>query len=241
MSERRARGEVAELQTAVVEPFPRGTALPSQSPLFWVEQKDRYLRQLLIRDIQASTGRRLVVYFGNRAENAMIDATDPTYIVELLEDTRGQPVDFLLETTGGFTDSADRIASVLENTAPNLRVVVANAAKSNGTVLCMAGKSIVMGASSELGPIEPQVNGIPASILNTPQLAAQNFVLHQAGQFSVEQTRKLATRLLKKGMMIDRSDDEIGALVEKLLTRDLYPSHGSVIDYKDAMALGLTR
>ena len=30
----------------------RATELPAQSPLFWVEQKDRYLRQLLIRDIE---------------------------------------------------------------------------------------------------------------------------------------------------------------------------------------------
>jgi hypothetical protein len=82
-------GSAQEGNPADEEPFPRGTALPPQSALFWVEQKDRYLRQLLIRDIQARTRRRLVVYFGNRAENAMIDATDPTYMVELLEDTHG--------------------------------------------------------------------------------------------------------------------------------------------------------
>src|SRR5947209_11249475 len=53
-----------------VEKFPRSTDLPVQSPLFWVEQKDRYLRQLLIRDLEELTGRRLVVYFANRFENA---------------------------------------------------------------------------------------------------------------------------------------------------------------------------
>jgi hypothetical protein len=37
------------------EKFPRATELPTQSPLFWVEQKDRYLRQLLIRDIEELT------------------------------------------------------------------------------------------------------------------------------------------------------------------------------------------
>jgi hypothetical protein len=71
------------------EPFPRGTALPVQSPLFWVQQKDRYLRQLLIKDIEAQTGRRLVVYFANRSLSAQIDPTDPTYFVEMLEDARG--------------------------------------------------------------------------------------------------------------------------------------------------------
>jgi hypothetical protein len=55
------------------EKFPRSDSLPIQSPLFWVEQKDRYLRQLLIRDIEALTERRLVVYFANRYENAQIE------------------------------------------------------------------------------------------------------------------------------------------------------------------------
>src|SRR5271170_7804717 len=65
------------------ERFPRSTDLPSQSPLFWVEQKDRYLRQLLIRDIEELTSRRLVVYFGNRFERGSdIDGRDALYLTE---------------------------------------------------------------------------------------------------------------------------------------------------------------
>jgi hypothetical protein len=107
--------------------FPRGKALPAQSPLFWVQQKDRYLRQLLIKDIEAQTDRRLVVYFANRSLNAQMDPTDPTYFVEMLEDVKAQPVDLLLETMGGWTDSTERIVSILEHMAPDLRIVVANA------------------------------------------------------------------------------------------------------------------
>jgi hypothetical protein len=64
--------------------FPRSKRLPPQSPLYWVEQKDRYLRQLLIRDIEEITGRRLCVYYANRAENAQIDSRDAAYMAELL-------------------------------------------------------------------------------------------------------------------------------------------------------------
>ena len=227
----------------MAEPFPRGTAPPSQSPLFWAQQKDRYLRQLLIKDIEARTGRRLVVYFANRLENAQIDATDPTYFVEMLEDTKGAPVDLLLETIGGLTDAAEHVVSVLEKMAPDLRVVVAGSAKSNGTVICFAGQSIVLGAPSELGPIEPQIfafnSWIPATILADPSFAAQNLILHQYAKFAIEQTRKLATRLLKNGMKKGATDAEVDDLVNKLLTRQTYYSHGSVIDYEEAAALGL--
>jgi hypothetical protein len=65
--------------------FPRGTAIPSQSPLFWVQQKDRYLRQILVRDLEALTGRRLLVYFANRFNpEAMITAGDIPFIASLL-------------------------------------------------------------------------------------------------------------------------------------------------------------
>ena len=225
------------------EPFPRGTAPPLQSPLFWAQQKDRYIRQLLIRDIEARTGRRLIVYFANRLEHAQIDATDPTYFVEMLEDTKGAPVDLLLETTGGLTDAAEHIVSVLEKMAPDLRVVVAGSAKSNGTLVCFTGQSIVLGALSELGPIEPQIfvnnSWIPATILADSAFATQNLVLHQFAKFAIEQTRKLASRLLKNGMKKGADDAEIEKLVDKLLTRQTYLSHGSVIDHTEADALGL--
>jgi hypothetical protein len=41
-------------------------------------------------------------------------------------------------------------------------------------------------------------------------------------------------------MMSGKPEQQVSALVEKLLTRAVYPSHGSVIDHKEAAALGLT-
>jgi hypothetical protein len=221
------------------EPFPRGSALPVQSPLFWVEQKDRYLRQLLIKDIEAITGRRLIVYFANRFEGAQIDFNDPTYLIEMLEDALGEPLDLLLETTGGFTDSTERVVSILQRMPSDLRVVVTSAAKSNGTVICLAGRGIVMGAGSELGPIEPSLNQVPSTILAMPEVAAQNLILHHLGKFALEQTKKLATNLLTTGMMKGRPDADVVEVVSKLLSRDEYPSHGSVIDHEEASRLGL--
>ena len=99
--------------TTPTDKFPRGVALPSQSPLFWVSQKDRYLRQLLIKDIQERTTRRLIVYFANRYENAQIDQRDIALMSELCKDTAGQPADLMLETTGGFTDATEGLVSFL--------------------------------------------------------------------------------------------------------------------------------
>lgn len=220
--------------------FPRGSALPSQTPLFWVSQKDRYLRQLLIRDIQQLTGRKLLVYFANRYEGAQIDVRDVALMAELCKDTAGSPADLLLETSGGATDATESLVSLVRHCIPDLRVVVANAAKSNGTLLGLAAKAIVMGATSELGPIEPSVNQVPCTILSAPQIAAQNFPLHKIGVYALEQTKALAKKLLTEGMMKGRQATEIEETIRKLSSRDVFFSHGSVINYTEAQALGLS-
>lgn len=219
--------------------FPRTTDVPTQSPLFWVAQKDRYLRQLLIRDIEDLTGRRLVVYFGNRFLSAQIDQRDCAYLTELFGDLDGQPVDLFLETAGGETDATEGLVKLIQCMAQDVRVAVVNAAKSNGTLLGLAARSIIMGAASELGPIEPSIQNIPCSILEQPEIAAQNFPLHKLGQLALKQTRQLAEVLLRNGMMKGRSEGEIKAAVQKLSSRDVYFSHGSVIDHMEAKALGL--
>jgi ClpP class serine protease len=222
------------------ETFPRTADLPAQSPLFWVEQKDRYLRQLLIRDLEEATGRRIAVYFANRYERGSdIDSRDAAYLAEVLGDLGDAPVDILLETNGGGTDATETLVALIQNLSADFRVVVAHAAKSNGTLLCLAANCIVMGACSELGPIEPHIQGIPCTILTHPEMAKQNFVLHEAGKYGLQQSRALAEKLLSAGMMKGQSDQQIKEVVQKLASRDVYYSHGAAISHTEATALGL--
>ena len=220
--------------------FPRTCEIPEQSPLYWVQQRDRYVRQLLIYDIEAITKRRLLVYFASQSEeDAAIDSRDVAYLCEIWGDVGNDPVDLLVETPGGYTDATEGLVSFIQSRSRDFRVIVANAAKSNGTLLCLAAKAIVMGAVSELGPIDPQIRGIPCTILQTPEIRKQNFVLHQTGVYALQQTRSLAEKLLSKGMMKGVSPKRIKRVVRALSTRERFFSHGSVIDHKEASALGL--
>ena len=96
-----------------------------------------------------------------------------------------------------------------------------------------------MGAASELGPIEPLVQGIPCSILIQPQIAQNNYPLHKFGEYALQQSRKLAKTLLTNGMMKGKPEAEIDATVQSLASRDIYHSHGSAIDDNEATRLGL--
>ncbi|WFU37370.1 hypothetical protein QA640_23045 [Bradyrhizobium sp. CB82] len=229
---------------AAEEQFPRSTSLPKQSPLFWVAEKDRYLRQLLIRDIQAVTGRTLLVYFASMADQrAQISLGDEVYFTEMLRDAKGGPVDLLIETPGGYTDPTEKIASLLRTLAPDLRVVVPCRAKSNGTMLALVGSNVIMGPASELGPADPFIslgpnNIVPAHFLIGVQGVDPVFM--QAAQHAIAQTMKLAETLLGTGMMKGKQPGEINSVVQALASRQQYPSHGSVIDADEAMRLGLS-
>jgi hypothetical protein len=220
--------------------FPRSADLPTQSALFWVQQKDRYLRQLLISDIEALTGRRLIVYFANRyLDGSDINAGDIAHLTEILGDIDGEATDLVLNTGGGQTDATEAIVSLLQASLPDFRVIVPHAAKSNGTMICLSSREIVMGAPSELGPIDPSVGGTPASILSEDVVKAQNFPLHMLAMYAIGQTKSLATKLLSTGMMKGKPPAEIQATVQSLASKDKFFSHGSTIDHLEAARLGL--
>jgi len=64
----------------------------------------------------------------------------------------------VLETEGGYIDTAERIARCFRHHYRRVDFVVPNYAMSAGTVLVMSGDAIHMDYSSILGPIDPQVS-----------------------------------------------------------------------------------
>jgi ClpP class serine protease len=222
-----------------VEAFPRSDQLTHHSPLFWVENKDRFLRQLMIRDIEQLTGRRLCTYFCSSYFDTSLTADDKGRLLEIVNTDGRKPFDLLLETAGGETDATEGLVEMLRDVNPDFRVIVPSRAKSNGTVIGLAAKEIVMGATSELGPIEPSLNNRPVSVLMTDEFKRHNFPLYKAGHDAFLQTKKLATTLLKSGMMKGRSKRDLTEAINKLCTRDHFHSHGSVISGTEAQKLGL--
>ncbi|MHA6829164.1 SDH family Clp fold serine proteinase [Ralstonia pseudosolanacearum] len=149
-----------------------------------------------------------------------------------------EPVDLLLETNGGITDATEKICALLRKSAPDLRVLVPRRAKSNGTVIALCGQSVVMSSTSELGPIDPSVGGVPVDFILKSPPGSINPIQTQIAVTALEQTKKLAKQLLSTGMMSDRLAD-IDATIGKLASRDHFHSHGSVMDCTEAAALGL--
>lgn len=67
------------------------------------------------------------------------------------------PICMLIESSGGYTDFAYRIARLFQRRNKQFHVLIAQYAKSGATLMALAAKSIIMCQDSELGPLDVQV------------------------------------------------------------------------------------
>lgn len=220
--------------------FPRSKTLPAQSPKYWAKEKDRYIRQLLIADIEEITGRPLLVYFSQLDQE--ISHTDPDDISEILSGINGKSIDLFIQTPGGNVDATEKIISILRQSSSDYRVIVPSWAKSAGTVIAISSNKIILGINSELGPIDPQIKTTNIGIVPCELLAkdpAQPQHVRDLFQQAVDRTRTMATDLLKKGMMKGKTDADVQDVITKISSSAGYKSHGAVIDFTEANQLGL--
>lgn len=218
--------------------FPRTSQTPNQSPKYWVKEKDRYLRQLLIGDIQETTGRELVVFFSvNHHQSGNLDFNDADDLSEVLDGCKTNEIDLLVQTPGGNPDACEKLISILDHRLDNYRVLVPSWAKSAGTIVAISSSEIIMGLNSELGPIDPHFNGIPAEFIKDDP--AQNYPTKKLAEHAIERTKRLAKSVLAKGMLKDRDEVEVDNLVTQLSSATNYFSHGAVINATEAKSLGL--
>ncbi len=126
-------------------------------------------RQKLIAEIeQALTAKynspnRLMSYvmrFGH-ARTMMQTGDIPNIETVLNSITGAEQINLLIHSPGGDGTITEKIVDVcrahLVGTNQKLRVIVPNVAKSAATILALGTDEIIMGYTSELGPIDPQV------------------------------------------------------------------------------------
>lgn len=71
-------------------------------------------------------------------------------------------LDLILHTPGGEVAATEAIISYLQSKFKHIRVIVPQLAMSGGTMIACSANQIIMGKHSSLGPVDPQIGGIPA-------------------------------------------------------------------------------
>ncbi len=243
-----------------------GLSNPPQTPLFHALHEDRYRRQSRIAEIEAHTGRILLCWIATPSSEINKDDIPP--IADLLQKVPADAdVDLLLQSPGGDVDTAEKIVGMLRHHCKTLRVIVAESAKSAATLIAIASDEIVMGYTSELGPIDPQVyitspGGQPMfrpahSFLDGFEQIMQD--VQQSGQLSpaylpmlqhydpalldycrkaIERSRVFAEGWLNK-YQCSGDPQKAAQIAQDLGDVKKHLSHGAVIDHQEALALGL--
>jgi ClpP class serine protease len=171
----------------------------------------------------------------------MIDLEDAQQIIPAIQQTPADiPIDLILHTPGGMVLAAMQIARALKAHPAEVTVHVPVYAMSGGTLLALAANEIIMDDFSVLGPIDPQIGGIPAASLvdvkNQKPIAEVNDltpVFANIGEKALKQVKAGALELIGDRLPSEKAN----SLVDKLAGGQW--THDYALTAKEALGLGL--
>ena len=170
-----------------------------------------------------------------------IDMDDAEKVLNAIRTTpRDQPIDVILHTPGGLALAALQIARALRGHPGRVTVFVPHFAMSGGTLIALGADEIVMSEHAMLGPIDPQINGMPAaSIIKVAsekplsEIDDQTLIFADVGQKAIDQLKRQTCELFRAPM----TPESANALADKLTSGRW--THDYPITAPEARALGL--
>jgi len=121
---------------------------------------------------------------------------DAQTIIAAIKDTpEDMPIDFRNSYARGLALAAMQIARAVEAHKAKVTVYVPVYAMSGGTLIALAADEIVLGEFSVLGPIDPQIAGLPAaSIVTAPDSKPIELVWDVTLERSADRYRTAASK-----------------------------------------------
>ena len=206
-------------------------------------------RAQAIRAVEKLHGARVITMIHRQEKRSIfgfavarhIDLEDAQTIIAAIKSTpEDMPIDFVIHTPGGLVLAAMQIARAVEAHKAKVTVYVPVYAMSGGTLIALAADEIVLGEFSVLGPIDPQIAGLPAaSIIKArdskpvESVFDLTLVLSDVAEKALAQVKQGAVELLTPRM--ERSAAE--ALAAKLAGG--HWTHDYALTAQEARALGL--
>ena len=128
------------------------------------------VRRRYMKKLHKKTGRNVIAYYSGWLSNPTafgIDVNDEdkaAFMMAIHGLDKAKGLDLILHTPGGGIAAAESLVDYLRRIfGYDIRAIVPHLAMSAGTMIACTCKSIVMGKQSNLGPIDPQLNGLPAA------------------------------------------------------------------------------
>jgi ClpP class serine protease len=206
-------------------------------------------RAQAIRAIEKLYGLRVITMIHRQEKRSLfgfsvarhIDLEDAQTIIGAIKDTpEDMPIDFVIHTPGGLVLAAMQIARAVEAHKAKVTVYVPVYAMSGGTLIALAAGEIVLGEFSVLGPIDPQIAGLPAASIvkardskPVDNVFDLTLVLADVAEKALVQVKQGAVELLTPRMEHSAAE----ALAAKLAGG--HWTHDYALTAQEARALGL--
>jgi len=132
------------------------------------------IRRKYLSNLYNITGRNIIVYYSGWLQKPNLinqvvsgfeindmDKNGFMSAINGMDRTKG--LDLILHTPGGSLSATESLVDYLRSMFDdNIRAIIPQLSMSAGTMIALSCKEIIMGKHSSLGPIDPQVAGLPA-------------------------------------------------------------------------------
>lgn len=206
-------------------------------------------REQAIRSIEKAHGTRVITMIHRQERRSLfgfsvsrhIDLEDAQTIIAAIKETPDRvPIDLVLHTPGGLVLAAMQIARAVEAHPAKVTVYVPVYAMSGGTLIALAADEIVLGEFSVLGPIDPQILGLPAASIvkardskPVADVMDLTLVLADVSEKALQQVKRGAVEIMTP--RLDQAAAE--ALADKLAGG--HWTHDYALTASEAKSLGL--
>src|SRR6266545_756508 len=132
------------------------------------------VRRKYLLKLSRLTGRNVIVYYSGwlqkgslqgvpLVEFALNDTDKNGFMATIHRLDRAKGLDLVLHTPGGSIAATESLVQYLRAMfGTNIRAIVPQIALSAGTMVALSCNEIILGHHSSLGPIDPQIGGLPA-------------------------------------------------------------------------------
>ena len=193
-------------------------------------------RNALLEQFQAERKSRVIALI-HRSESRSILGVDMANHIDI-EDSEAvlrairltpaeQPIDMILHTPGGLVLAAEQIGKALVEHKGKVTVFIPHYAMSGGTLIALAADEIVMDPNAVLGPVDPQIAGVPAAAIlkvlevkKIDRIDDQTIMMADIAAKARIQVAQFAAEILLKHMPKEKAAELAVALSEGRWTHD---------------------
>ncbi len=226
------------------------------------------LRKKYLLKLHKITGRNIIAYYSGwlrypNVDQTIINDSDMNAfmaVVNSMDTTKG--LDLILHTPGGSVEATEAIVKYLKCFfGTDIRAIVPQLAMSAGAMVACSCKEILMGKHSNLGPIDPQYNGIPCQgvieefkqAIDSVKQDPNSLLIWQAviGKYhptflgecqkAIDWSSNMVEDWLKTGMFKGETDAAIKAkdITRLLSSHSMHKTHARHISADECKAMGL--